>query len=156
MEYKEDNWKDAILPEKRFPPNLFDLAWQNDAWRIWQYKDALPRTFIAHDIIIENDPQKIVDQLYNSNVNLHNTVILEKPFSLPTAGLDAPGEESASISAYEANRVTITVYAKSPGVLFYLIRIIPDGRLTLTEKKRQYIGQTMHSGLCRSGKGSIR
>ncbi len=118
IEHKEDSGKDTILPEKRFPPNLFVLTWQNDAWRIWQYKDALPRTSIAHDVIIQNDPQKIVDQLYNSNVNLLNTVILEDPLSLPTAGLGAQREESASISAYEANRVTITVYAKSPGVLF--------------------------------------
>lgn len=118
IEHKEDNGKDAILPEKRFPPNLFVLAWQNDVWRIWQYKDALPRTFIAHDVIIENDPQKIVDQLYNSNVNLHNTVVLEDPLSLLPAGLGTQGEESARISAYEANKVTITVYAKSPGVLF--------------------------------------
>lgn len=135
MEHKEDNGKDAILPEKRFPPNLFDLVWQNDAWRIWQYKDALPRTFIAHDILIENDPQKIVDQLYNSNVNLHSTVILEKPFSLLTEDLGAQGEESASISAYEANRVTITVYAKSPGVLFLSDTYYPGWEAYVDGKK---------------------
>ncbi len=118
LEHKEDNGKDAILPEKRFPLELFSLAWEDDAWRIWQYNDALPRTFIAHNVIIERDPQKIVDQIYNSNVNLLNTLILEKSLPFPTVDLDVRGVESASISAYEANKVTITVYANSPGLLF--------------------------------------
>ena len=118
MEHKEDNDNDATLSEKRFPLELFSLSWENDAWRIWQYIDALPRTFIAHNVIIQKDPQKIVDQIFNPNANLLNTVILEKSLSFPTVDLDVRGEESASISAYEANKVTITVYANSPGFLF--------------------------------------
>ena len=113
MEGKEDNWKDAILPEKRFPPNLFDLAWQNDAWRIWQYKDALPRTFIAHDIIIENDPQKNCGPALPSNVNLHNTVnFSRKPLRFRQLVWMHQEKRALDISAYEANKVTITVYAE--------------------------------------------
>lgn len=134
VEHKEDI-QSKISISDRFPPNLFKLSWQNDDWRIWEYIDALPRTFISRNVVIENDAQKIVDQLYNSNFNLQKTVILEDPFPFSTVDPEAEGHDSARIASYESNKVIITAYAKSPGVLFLSDTFYPGWEAYVDGKK---------------------
>ena len=48
MESKVGDGKEFSMTEKRFPSAYFTLVWENDTFRIWEYKSALPRTFIVH------------------------------------------------------------------------------------------------------------
>lgn len=45
LEYKNAQGKEALSSEKRFPPSLFTVAWENDVWRIWEYRKARPRAW---------------------------------------------------------------------------------------------------------------
>ncbi|MBI3956291.1 YfhO family protein [Candidatus Gottesmanbacteria bacterium] len=49
MEYKNAEGKEALSIDARFPPALFTIAWEDDAWRIWEYKKALPRAWFSTD-----------------------------------------------------------------------------------------------------------
>lgn len=46
LEYKKAQNKEALTDEERFPPALFSIAWEDDRWRIWEYKNALPRAWL--------------------------------------------------------------------------------------------------------------
>ena len=49
LEYKNAEGKEALTNNQRFPPALFTIAWEDDAWRIWEYKEALPRAWFSTD-----------------------------------------------------------------------------------------------------------
>ncbi len=47
LEYNHTDGKDALTMDERFPMALFTKAWENDTWRIWEYKNALPRAWFS-------------------------------------------------------------------------------------------------------------
>ena len=49
LEYKKALKKESLSSEKRFPPSLFSVAWENDTWRIWEYINAKPRAWFEGD-----------------------------------------------------------------------------------------------------------
>lgn len=101
----------------RFPSDLFAVAWEDDSWRIWEYKKALPRAFFAGDYILEADDQKIIDTLYNPSIDLGKTVIIEEA---PTRAIstDAQSNAKVSIQVYEPESVMLNVESDHDGFVF--------------------------------------
>jgi len=105
-----------ITEEERFPSSLFSLVWANDIWRIWEYNQALPRSYFTSNYIVENDRQKIVDHLLNPLFPIQNTLIFEsKPKEFESTD-GASGE--VTIAKYEPQTIKIVVNAKQSGYLF--------------------------------------
>jgi len=116
LEHQDPEADKVLASSKRFPPDLFSLAWENDRWRIWEYKQALPRVFLASQSIVESEPQKIVDKLLDPSTDLRTTVIVESDeakISFPTAR-----SHTASIVEYLPSSVTIKTEAQQAGLLF--------------------------------------
>lgn len=115
-EAKVGEGKDWLILEKRFPEKSFKLAWEDDQFRIWEFLAALPRAFLVHDYVVENNGQKIADRLFDPHFDLRKTVVLEKePGYRPVPGL-SPGE--AQIVKYEPNRVEIKTNSPAAALLF--------------------------------------
>ena len=120
MESKVGDGKEFSTIEKRFPSLYFSLAWEDDTFRIWEYKAALPRTFIVHEYSVLTDKQAIADAVFDERTDLRKHVILGK--QLPV-GFDSncpipEVEEKATIIEYEANSLTIQSNASCGGLLF--------------------------------------
>ncbi len=62
----------------KYSSDLFKPVWQNGNWHGLEYARAFPRVFLTNNINLENNPQKILDLIFNPNVNLLTTVILEE------------------------------------------------------------------------------
>lgn len=106
----------------RFPPDLFSLAWENDRWRIWEYTQVLPRTFLVSQAIVESDPQKIVDFLLDPQTDLQKTVVVEKEAE------QFNGQGSAVIAKYLSNNVEISTNATGNSLLFISDSYYPGWR----------------------------
>lgn len=120
--------------QEQFPGSLFALVWSNENWRIWEYNQALPRAFFASNYIVEEDPQKMVDYLFDPLFQIQNTLILEsqpKEFKSEDGG---SGE--VTIVNYQPQTIEIAVSAKQNGYLFlsdtYYLgwKALVDGRKT--------------------------
>jgi len=108
--------KSFITEEERFPSSLFVSVWENEKWRIWEYKQILPRAYFASRYIVEKDEQKIMDHLLDSNFDLHNTIILED--KLEEFHETSEDISMVKITKYESSVVDISVDAKQKGFLF--------------------------------------
>ena len=108
--------KSFITEEERFPSSLFVSVWENEKWRIWEYKQVLPRAYFAPRYIVEKDRQKIMDHLLDSNFDLHNTIILED--KLEEFHETSEDISMVKITKYESSVVDISVDAKQKGFLF--------------------------------------
>jgi hypothetical protein len=136
LETKKGQLKDAQPTEKRFPPSLFSLAWENASWRIWQYMPALPRAIFATNILVFTRPQDIVDTLYDPSVNIGDTIMLEEqpPQTVQNTGT---ASSSAHIVSYGVNNVTITVDAQTAGYLVLTDNYYPGWHAKVDGKPAQ-------------------
>lgn len=105
-----------IAPEIRFPSSDFSLYFEDDAWRIWEYKKALPRALVLGQVLVRKDRQGIVDVLMDPSVDLKSTVVLEEDVEIGKN--DEPFEGVASIADYQAEKIAIQVTSNGSGWVF--------------------------------------
>lgn len=122
LETKLGENKSKTSTEKRFPPELFTLAWEDDAWRIWEYTSAMPRVWFTGSLRVEKDPQRIVDTIFDKQTDYNKVAIVEEiPDELKY--LPELPEESTLPKAlvrildYQPTSVTIEVNTPSPGIV---------------------------------------
>jgi len=113
LETKQGEAKKYLSVTDCFPDSLFAVVWENEKWRIWEYKEALPRAIYATNFLLKKDPQEIVEALYNPEIPLGSTVILEKN---PGISLQ-PATGSAKIISYELNSVKVETNSTGDGFL---------------------------------------
>jgi len=110
--------KEALTTEERFPLEAFRLAWENELWRIWEYKSSIPRLLFVSTYIVASDKQQQVTAVLDPAVNLLSTVILEKtPLWDEASEIEGPTESIVQLTKYDASKITIQVNAKENGIL---------------------------------------
>ena len=115
LEYKGNSNPDRPASE-RFPSKVYSISWEDDTWRIWEYKKVLPRAFFVTHYIVENDDQKIIDALYSPSVDLRKTVVLEE--TPPGFAGNVADDATVSITNYEPEKVELSVEAQRDGLVF--------------------------------------
>jgi hypothetical protein len=119
-----DNHNSTNIGANRFSENLFKPIWQNGDWHGLEYVKAFPRAFLVNNIIIQNNSQKILNLIFNPEINLLNTVILEeKPREIVNSSnfieLSKPSSNPmASIISYKPNEIIIHANTNVPQMLF--------------------------------------
>ena len=114
---KEDEPKDEWQPDLgKFSENKYKIAWHDNKWSAFERLTVLPRAFLADNYIVESNPQKILDKIYDPSFDLRKTIILEEspPSSSPVAG----SSSSANIVSYEPSQVVLQTQSDSPKLLF--------------------------------------
>lgn len=108
----------------KFPQDLFKPIWKNGYWHGLEYEETFPRVFLANSIHIQNDPQKILDLVFDPKVNLLTTVVLEeKPKKISSSykiiNLSKPSIDSfVNIVTYKPEEIIIHAKTSSPQILF--------------------------------------
>jgi hypothetical protein len=115
IETKNGEKKDVLTSDKRFPASLFALAYENENWRLWEYKQALPRAFLATDVKTIPDA-RMSTELFSPTTDLSKTIFLSE--TLPFTPTQTGTKSVADITAYTPNRVVISVITDSPAMLF--------------------------------------
>ena len=100
---------------KRNTTNL-DQVWIDHKFVIYKNKEALPRFYLANDYKVVTDPQKILDELFDSNVDLSKTIILEeKPESILNK---EQVKGAAKIISYSPNKILLDTKINKNALLF--------------------------------------
>lgn len=100
----EKDYKDQKAIDKIFPPEAFTPLWKKDGWQAYQNKNAFPRAYFADNFIIEKEDRLILNRIFDPNVDLRQTAILEeKPDSVKSSKSAARAE----ILSYGKNQIKI-------------------------------------------------
>lgn len=86
----------------------------NGQWQFMENEQALPRAFLASNMIVETDPRKILDKIFDSATDLSQTLVLEEPIAENLS--KTPG--TAQIISYQPQSVGIKTNAVGPKLLF--------------------------------------
>lgn len=103
--------------QERFPKKFFQLAWEDEKFKIWEYLEALPRFFLVNDYLVEKDKQKIVDYLFDEDFDLSKKVILEENPDLEISRKKVEGQQAKLVS-YAPNRVELKTESPTTSLLF--------------------------------------
>ncbi len=138
LESKKGELKDTNTTENRFSKNLFSLLWEDDTWRIWHYKPALPRVMLARSYIVRSGDQQIIDALYDPAVRLDDTVVLEQTPDVMIAPEYSGNQASvAAITSYDLNSVTVSTSSPVSGFLLLTDNYYPGWKAYLDGKEQK-------------------
>lgn len=114
--YHDDRTSVMTLQE-RFPEKMFKQVWHGGGWYAFEYLDAFPRAFLVNNIFIEKDSQKIVDNIFDPDFDLKESVILEEK---PSDFLKRNGsvESFLKIETYEPQKIEMRTETSDSQVLF--------------------------------------
>ncbi|MBI2028386.1 MAG: YfhO family protein [Candidatus Levybacteria bacterium] len=108
----------------KFPEKLFRPVWQSGNWYGLEYAGSLPRVFLANNIYIKDKPQEILDIIFDPEINLMSTIIVEeKPEEIKSSGnfINLPKSSAnsfATIVSYEPQKIVINANTNTPQMLF--------------------------------------
>ncbi|OGK30442.1 hypothetical protein A3F29_00355 [Candidatus Roizmanbacteria bacterium RIFCSPHIGHO2_12_FULL_33_9] len=94
----------------------FKRIWFDNYFSIYRNKNALPRAFLLGSFIKENDPQRILNALFEQKNDLSKTVILEETPKNFKNSENIKG--SAKIASYEPISVIIRTQSNTDSLLF--------------------------------------
>jgi len=135
LEVKVEENKDKLSTEERFPAALFRDAWENEKWRIWEYKAALPRVFFTSGYIVGENRQAIADKIFDTSFDLKKTLILEEQ---PTSVQKIPAFQeagNADVIEYLPQSVTVSVNAPTDGFVFLSDNYYPGWKAYIDGKE---------------------
>ncbi len=139
LESKLGEHKDVLSTGKRFPESLFTLVWQNEKWRIWEYRLALPRAFFVDQYVVERDQQKIIDAIYSDQFDLRQKIILEEDpqesFMTPTQGATKTNITKVDLLTYKSQSLEYLIEVPHGGFLFISDNYFPGWKAFVDGKQ---------------------
>jgi hypothetical protein len=100
------------FPFWKYDPISIKLKFDDERYEILENTNSYPRAFLVNKVIREQDPQKILDIMFDKNTNLRETAVVEKDLLS-----DKYGSGSAQIKKYEPNYIHIKTESSSPSFL---------------------------------------
>lgn len=120
-----DHKNSPVNVKEKFPDDVFQPVWNKNNWYAFEYRKVLPRVFLVSNIYIENNPQKILDLIFDPNLDLANTVILEEKtpeiiqiIKNSSNSKTLSSNSRVKIITYEPQKIEILATTDSPKILF--------------------------------------
>jgi hypothetical protein len=102
------------FPVWQYSPDTMKSIYRDETYELFEYTKTYPRAFLASNYLIENTDSGIINNLFKSDINRRETLILEeKPNIKPESG-----DGEVSIKSYTENEVIIETNSKVAKLLF--------------------------------------
>lgn len=116
--YLEKPVKEKDLPYI-FPSSQFKTLWQKDNWYAYENIGALPRAFLVSELVYQENPQSILDEIYKSSFDPVKKIIIEGA-SIDFIKTDPSTNNlnNAEITEYLPEHVTVKTKSEGNRFLF--------------------------------------
>lgn len=103
------------FPFWNYTNGIFSLIYNDNIYQIFENKNALPRAFLVNKYIVEENPQKILDKMFNTGFDLSKEIVLEKNINKK---IDSNSKNSVKITSYSSNVINISTQSSGNSLLF--------------------------------------
>ena len=125
----KDAWQNADL--STFPPQDYTLVYKVYPWQVYENKNALPRFFLADNYVLAKDKSQVLADIYNSNLNLKQTLIVE---SAPDLAIDKKATGTVQLVSYKPNSIVFKVKTNGNSLLFLSDNYYPEWKVSIDGK----------------------
>ena len=122
----KDAWQNPDL--STFPKEQYELVYKIYPWQIYKNKHVLPRFFLTSDFVLANDKKEALLLLYDKNIDLKKTLILEES---PSVSLDAKSKGNVDLILYKPNKIEFKVNVSGNTLLFLSDNYYPEWNVTI-------------------------
>ncbi len=129
-----DSWKVQDL--STFPESEYKLIKKIYPWQVYDNNSALPRFFIASKYIVAKNKNDALSFIYNKNINLKDTIILEKN---PEIKIGLNSSSAAKLIFYKPNQVEISTVSKDNSLLFLSDSYYPEWSVKIDGIKKELL-----------------
>lgn len=116
----KNTWNKADL--LTFPEDKFSLVYKTYPWHVYENKDFVKRFFLTSNFVLAKDRENALDLIYDRNIDLKNTLILEEKPSF----LSNESQGSVELISYTPNKVVFNTNATSSSLLFLSDNYYPE------------------------------
>ncbi len=114
IEDPKSDWEPDL---NTFPQDKYNLVWQQEKFQIYERKSVFPRAFLVNNYLVENDGNKIIEKIYDKNIDLRKILILSG--NIPTLPVEKSNNDGmVEIIDYQPNNVRIRVNHNANSLLF--------------------------------------
>jgi len=110
-----DNGVSWTFPFWIYPKEQFHLIYKDDKYEFYENNNAFPHAFLVGEYRVIQDEKKILDTVFSKDFDLGQEIILEED---PQIKKSSRGIGTVKTINYNPNKITLTVDAKSQGLLF--------------------------------------
>ncbi len=131
--HKNDLLSEKIEPDySTFPQSSYELIWQKNPWQIYENKLSFDRFYLASDFELVKDKEKRITKIYDENINLRKTLILEEK---PNIELGEVSDSKIKLLAYEPNRIEFEIRTDANTLFFISDNYFPGWRAFVDEEE---------------------
>lgn len=102
------------FPFWTYKEGVFTLLYNDPSYQVLQNNEVLQRAFLVNKYVVEQNPQKILDVMFNNDFDLGKEIVLEKN---PNLKLDMKAG-TARIISYSPNKIVINTKSNGNSLLF--------------------------------------
>lgn len=117
--------------EKTFPEDRFRLVYEDNGWKIFENKKALPRAFLTSDYKIFSSSEEFQKLFFAKEFNLKTLFLEEKP----VGHFRESGVSKVRLLSYSPNKVILTTDADADQLLFLSDTYYPGWKAFIDEKE---------------------
>jgi len=152
---KADDRKVWTFPYWNYPKDRFVLVYEDEKYRIFENKDFYPRAFVVGEYKVINEPNKIIETMFNNNFDLKKEIVLEKNPSI-NQSRDIKGD--VKITKYFPNLIEMEVITDKNAMLFLSDSYYPGWNATVDNKKSEILraDYTFRAVSVPTGKHTVR
>lgn len=125
--------KYLLADNKTFPENIYKLIWQGGVWQIYENKEALPRFYLTGNYVVEQDKQEIANSIFNKNLDLRKTLILEEKVN--NFNFKEDKNAKTSLVNYSPNKIVVKTESSEDNLLFLSDSFYPGWKAYIDGKE---------------------
>jgi hypothetical protein len=102
---------------KHLAKSVGPAVYSDDLWDVYEDPDAMPRSWIVHQVEVDSSNQRPPQQVIDPGFDLRRIAVVDQPLDVPLERVPSESTDAIRWLAYEPNRVELEVGTEGAGLV---------------------------------------